>query len=68
MIVTVNGDGGGGQWSLCEAADDALDVLRTIAGIALVSAAVLGPLALLGVIAWLIWRGTVRRRRERALD
>jgi hypothetical protein len=68
VSVTVNGDGGDGQWSLGEAADDSLHVLRTIAGVALVSAAVLGPLALLALIAGLIWRGTVRRRREKALD
>jgi Domain of unknown function (DUF4349) len=68
VSVTVDGDGGDGQWSLGEAADDAVDVLRTTAGVALVSAAVLLPLALLGLIAWLVGRGAVRRRRERALD
>jgi hypothetical protein len=68
VSVSVRGDGGNGGWSLGDAADDALDVLRTIAGVALVSAAVLLPLALLGLIALLVGRGVARRRRERALD
>ena len=68
VSVTVEGDGGSGSWSLGDAADDALDVLRTIAGVGLVSLAVLAPLGLLAAIAWLIARGAARRRRERALD
>ena len=67
VSVTVNGGGSGG-WSLGDAADDAVDVLRTVAGVALVSAAVLLPVLLLGGIAWLFFRGAARRRRERALD
>jgi Domain of unknown function (DUF4349) len=67
VSVTVEGDGGGG-WSLGDAADDALDVLRTVAGVTLVSLAVLVPLALLAATGWLIARATARRRRERALD
>lgn len=69
--VSVTVEGGGGTddgWSLGDAADDALDVLRTSAGVALVSLAVLLPLLLLGTIAWLVARGAVRRRRERTLD
>ena len=68
VSVTVEGDGGSGGWSLGDAADDAVDVLRTAAGVALVSLAVLLPLLLLGGGAWLIFRGAARRRRERALD
>ena len=68
VSVTVNGGGGSGGWSLGDAADDALDVLRTAAGVALVSAAVLLPLMILVAIAWLVARGAARRRRERALD
>lgn len=57
-----------GSWSLGEAADDALDVLRTVAGVLLISAAILVPLGLIvaavtGVVLWIR-----RRRRERALD
>jgi Domain of unknown function (DUF4349) len=70
VSVTVDGNGGNDSngWSLGDAAEDALDVLRTVAGVALVSLAVLLPLALLGGIGWLIARGAARRRREHALD
>jgi hypothetical protein len=68
VSVTVEGDGGSGAWSLGDAADDALDVLRTTAGVALVSAAVLLPLMILAIIGWLVVRGVARSRRERALD
>jgi hypothetical protein len=68
VSVTVEGDGGSGGWSLSDAADDALDVLRTIAGVALVSLAVLVPLAVLVAIFWIASRAAARRRRERALD
>ena len=68
VSVTINGDGGSGSWSLGDAADDALDVLRTVAGVALVSLAGLLPVALLGAIAWLAGRAAARRRRARALD
>jgi uncharacterized protein DUF4349 len=68
ISVTVEGSGGSGGWSLGDAVDDALDVLRTVAGVTLVSLAVLAPLGLLIGIGWLIARGTARRSRERALD
>jgi hypothetical protein len=68
VSVTVEGEGGNGGWSLGDAADDALDVLRTIAGVALVSLAVLVPLAVLVAIFWIAGRAAARRRRERALD
>jgi Flp pilus assembly protein TadB len=69
--VTVEGVPGGdddGSWSLGDAADDALSALKTVAGVLLVSAAILAPLAiLLALVAY----GAVRirrRRREAALD
>ena len=68
VSVTVEGDGGSGGWSLGDAADDALDVLRTIAGVALVSLAVLVPLAVLVAVLWIVGRAAAHRRRERALD
>jgi Domain of unknown function (DUF4349) len=68
VSVSVQGDGGNGGWSLGDAAEDALDVLRTSGGIALVSAAVLVPLAAIAVIAWLIARAAFHRRREHSLD
>jgi len=61
-----SGDGGG--WSLGDAADDALGVLRALLGGALVALAVLVPAGLLGGAGWLAYRGWVRRRRESALE
>jgi hypothetical protein len=57
-----------GGWSLGDALADAGRVLEVIAGIALISLAVLAPLALLGVIAWLVISRMRARGRERALD
>jgi hypothetical protein len=62
------GDGGGGGWGLGDAVDDAGKVLAVTAGVLLVSAAVLGPLAILAVLIWLGVRALTRLRRERALD
>ncbi len=61
-----SGDGGG--WSLGDAAGDALGVLRTLLGGALVALAVLVPAALLGGAGWLAYRRWVRHRRERVLE
>jgi hypothetical protein len=61
-------DGADGGWSLDEAADDAVDVLRFAAGVALVSAAVLVPIAALAALAWLVATRARTRARERALD
>lgn len=64
--LTDGGDGGG--WSLGDAVGDAGKVLEVTAGVLLVSAAVLGPLAILAAMIWLATRGVARLRRERALD
>ena len=54
--------------SLGDWLDDAVDVLRTLAGVLLVSLAVLVPLGLIAaLVAWVVAR-IRRRRRERALD
>jgi hypothetical protein len=64
---TPNGDDDG-SWSLGDAADDALDALKTVAGVMLVGAAIVIPvLALAALIAWLAIAGR-RRNREKALD
>jgi hypothetical protein len=64
---TPNGDDDG-SWSLGDAADDALDALKTVAGVMLVGAAIVIPvLALAALIAWLTLAGR-RRSREKALD
>ncbi|HET9737608.1 MAG TPA: hypothetical protein VFP78_05755, partial [Solirubrobacteraceae bacterium] len=56
------------NWTAADAADDALRVLEVAAGVLVVAAAVLLPLALFSLLAWLARRGVTRRRRERALD
>lgn len=48
--------------------DDAVSVLRDVAGVLLISAAILVPLGILLAIAWLIVSRFRRARRERALD
>jgi len=60
--------GGGGGWSIGDAFHDAGRVLTVIAGILLISAAVLAPLGLVGGLAWITARAVVRRRREDALE
>jgi hypothetical protein len=59
---------GGGGFTLGKAARDAGRVLTVAAGVGLIVAAALVPLALLGALA--LWVATVvrRRRREQALD
>lgn len=56
------------DWSLGDAAHDAVRVLSVAAGVILVSLALLAPLAMIGMLIWMVRRGTVRRGRERALD
>jgi hypothetical protein len=60
--------GGGGNWSIGDAFHDAGRVLTVIAGILLISAAVLAPLGLIGALAWITARAVIRRRREDALE
>ena len=67
--LTVRGDGStSGAWTPGAAADDALDVLRFLAGVGIVSAAVVVPLLALLLIAWLIRRRVVHSQREHALE
>ena len=57
-----------GDWSLGDALDDAGRVIEVIGGIALVSLAVIVPLALVAAIAWLIAARARRHQRDRALE
>ena len=66
--VTSNGPDTDDGWSLGDAVDDAGDVLRTLAGVGLVSLAILVPVAVVGGIAFWIGSSARRRGRERALD
>jgi hypothetical protein len=68
--VTIAGDAanGGDGWGIGDAADDALSVLKAIAGATLIVLAVLLPLLLLGGLVWLATSRSRRRARDRALD
>jgi hypothetical protein len=58
---------GAGQWGVGDALDDAGRILTIAAGVLVVSLAVVGPLALIALLAWLANRARLRRSRERAL-
>lgn len=57
-----------GGWGVGDAFDDAQEILRVALGVALISAAVLLPLALIALLAFLASRVVARHQRERALD
>ncbi len=59
--------GDANHWGLSDALRDAGHILVIAAGVAIVSLAVVGPLALIALLAWLGRRAWVRRGRERAL-
>ena len=61
-------DGRPGDWTPRDALDDASRVLEMTAGVAIVMAAALVPLALIGAGAWLTAARVRRSRRERALN
>ncbi len=69
LSVTVLGNGeGDGDWSIGDAADDAVSVLEALGGAALITLAILAPLAALSAVGWLGFNALRRRRREAALD
>ena len=72
VAVTITADGSiddeSGAWGIGDAWGAARDVLRVALGVALISAAVLLPLALIALVAFLAWRLVARIGRERALD
>jgi hypothetical protein len=57
-----------GSWTPGDALRDAGRILEVVAGVLLVALAILVPLALLAIPAWLATRHAGQRRRERALD
>lgn len=71
VSLTIEGTPDGdddGDWSLGDAADDALQALKTLAGVMLVGAAIVLPiLALIALLTWLALAAR-RRSREKALD
>ena len=58
----------GGAWGLDDALHDAGHVLSVAAAVTLIALAVLGPIALIALVAWLIHRTWVSRERRRALS
>ena len=71
IVITSEGAGTSEDddgWSFGDALDDAGKVLEVGAGVALLSAAVLLPLAIIAAIAYFVVSAANRRARERALD
>ena len=71
VTVDIRGQEGvdsGGAWGIDDAFGDAGRVLTGIAGILLISLAVLAPLGLIGAVTWITARAVIRRRREGALE
>lgn len=58
----------GSSWGIGDAFHDASHILGIAAGVTLIGLAVIAPLALLCLLAWLAQRLWLRSRRERALD
>ncbi len=67
-IQSGNSTESGGAWGIGDAFHDAGHILGIAAGVTLVGLAVIAPLALLCLFAWLAQRLWLRSRRERALD
>jgi hypothetical protein len=65
--LTPGGSGNDGSWGIGSALDDAGHLLSVAAGVTIVVLAVLSPLLLLALLAWLAGRAWTRRARERAL-
>jgi hypothetical protein len=59
---------GGAAWGIDDALHDAGHVLTVAAAVTLVALAVLGPIVLIALLAWLSHRAWVRRERRRVLS
>jgi hypothetical protein len=59
---------GGGAWGVGDALDDAGQILAVAAAVTVVALAILGPIALIALLAWLTHRAWVRRERRRVLS
>ena len=71
VLVRIQSDASsesGSSWGIGDAFGDAGHILSIAAGVTLVGLAVIAPLALLFLLAWLAQRLWLRSRRERALD
>jgi hypothetical protein len=58
----------GGAWGIDDALHDAGHVLTVAAAVIVVALAVLGPIALIALLAWLTHRAWLRRERRRVLS
>ncbi|HEY3435903.1 MAG TPA: DUF4349 domain-containing protein, partial [Solirubrobacterales bacterium] len=59
---------GGGTWGVDDALGDAGQILAVAAAVTVVGLAIVGPIALLALLAWLTHRAWVRRERRRVLS
>jgi hypothetical protein len=59
---------GGGSWGIGDALSDAGHILAIAAGVTLIGLAVLVPIALICLLAWLAHRAYLRRAREQTLS
>ncbi|HEX6602967.1 MAG TPA: DUF4349 domain-containing protein [Solirubrobacterales bacterium] len=57
-----------GSWGIGDAIDDAGKILAVAAAVTVVALAILGPIALIALLAWLFHRAWVRRQRRRVLS
>lgn len=62
-----NESSGGGAWGIDDAFHDAGHILAVAAAVTVVGLAILGPIALIALLAWATHRAWVRRERRRAL-
>lgn len=60
--------GASSGWGPGDALGDAGHILAIAAGVAVIGLAVVGPLALIALVAWLVHRAWVRHRRQHTLD
>jgi hypothetical protein len=58
----------GGTWGVGDALDDAGQILAVAVAVSVVALAILGPIALIALLAWLAHRAWVRRERRRVLS
>jgi hypothetical protein len=58
----------GGAWGIGDALDDAGHILAVAVAVTVVALAILGPIALIALLAWLTHRAWVRRKRRRVLS
>jgi Domain of unknown function (DUF4349) len=73
LVRIETGDSGqpsdeGGAWGIGDAIDDAGQILAVAVAVAVVALAIVGPIALIALLAWLAHRAWLRRERRRVLS